>query len=221
MFTRELEQRKKSLKLNSIQEQVLVGILLGDGHLESKNRGMTYRLKIEHTEQQKAYVDWLHSHFIEWVAMPPRSKTRRADFQRKSGEYNLYGFQTLSAGSLRFFAHQFYDGAKKAVPTRVGRWLTPLALAVWYMDDGSIKSKDHRTFILNTQGFTGKDLEVLQKALIERFGVKTTFRKQKEGTQLQVSNESNEVFVRLILPHILPSMRYKIPHQWLTQLPKR
>ena len=114
MFTRELEERKTSLKLTSIQNEILVGTLLGDGHLETMNRGKTYRLKIEHTMKQKAYVDWLYGHFMGWVATSPRVRIRHVDFQRKSGEYELYGFQTLSVGNLRFFAHQFYDGAKKS-----------------------------------------------------------------------------------------------------------
>lgn len=221
MFTRELEQRKSSLKLTPIQKEILVGTLLGDGHLETRNRGRTYRLKIEHTMKQKAYVDWLYDHFTEWVATPPRMRTRHVDFPRKSGDYELYGFQTLSAGSLRFFAHQFYEGAKKVVPKQIGRWLSPRALAIWYMDDGSIKSKAHRTVLLNTHGFSGKNLEILQNALAKKYGVITTLRGQKEGKQLYVTSGSSETFVSLILPHIIPLMQYKIPEHWLTHLPKK
>lgn len=221
MFTRELEQRKSSLKLAPIQEEILVGTLLGDGHLETKNRGKTYRLKIEHTIKQKAYVDWLYDHFTEWVVTPPRARTRHINFPRKSDDYELYGFQTLSVGSLRFFAHQFYAGAKKVVPKQVGRWLSPRALAIWYMDDGSIKSKAHRTVLLNTHGFSRNNLEILQEALVKKYGVITTLREQKEGQQLYVPSKSSETFVSLILPHIIPSMRYKIPEYWLTQLPKK
>lgn len=221
MFTRELEERKSSLKLTPIQKEILVGTLLGDGHLETKNRGKTYRLKIEHTIKQKAYVDWLYNHFKEWVATPPRIRTRRINFQRKCGEYELYGFQTLSVGSLRFFAHQFYDGVTKVVPKQIGRWLTPRTLAVWYMDDGSIKSKVHRTVLLNTQGFSKRDLERLQRAFLEKWGVQASLREQKEGRQIYIGNESIERFISLIIPHVLPSMQYKIPKAWLTQLPKK
>jgi len=102
----------------------------------------------------------------------------------------------------------------------IHRWLTPIALAVWYMDDGSIKSHVHRALILNTQSYRVEELKVLQKALLDRYGIQTIQRKQPEGHQLYILSETAYLFVGLIWPHILPSMRYKFPRVWLTQLHK-
>lgn len=221
MFTGMIETRKPLLKLSPIQEEILVGTLLGDGHLETQNHGKTYRVKIEHSVKQTAYVEWLHTHFKEWVMTPPSVRTRIVDFKKKQGTYRLIGFQTISTGSLRFFAHQFYRDGRKTVPVQIGRWLTPRAIAVWYMDDGSITSNAHRTVLLNTQGFTERDIKRLQSALLKKWGMKTSVRQQKEGIQIYVGSESIETFISMILPHVIPSMRYKIPKIWLTQLPKK
>jgi hypothetical protein len=51
---------KKKLKLTKKQKSILVGKILGDGHLETQNKGKTYRLKVEHSIEQKEYVDWLY-----------------------------------------------------------------------------------------------------------------------------------------------------------------
>ena len=56
MNTKEIQEYKKTLKLNDIQRSVLVGTMLGDGHLETQDKGKTYRLKIEHQLLQKDYT---------------------------------------------------------------------------------------------------------------------------------------------------------------------
>lgn len=220
MYSKAIEQKKKSLTLSQTQREILVGTLLGDGHLETKDGGNTYRLKIEHTIKQKEYVLWLSAQFGEWVNTSPKIRTRPVTFREKTKQYSRVGFATLSSGSLRFYGHQFYQHQKKVVPKLIHRWLTPLALAVWYMDDGSIKSSDHRTVLLNTHSFNENDLKRLQCILEKKYGIKTRFRDQKDGTQLYFLSETVDRFLRVIEPYIIPSMRYKLPKVWLTSLPK-
>jgi hypothetical protein len=220
MNSKEIREQKKRLKLLPRQREVLVGTLLGDGHLETKDRGKTYRLKIEHTSKQEQYVDWLYREFREWVRTSPKKRERYVQLRTVSGIYERIGFNTISSGSFRFYAQQFYQEREKVVPKLIHRWLTPLALAVWYMDDGSIKSKAHRTVLMNTHSFDKASLLRLQKALQDRYGIKTKLRKQREGMQIYFLSETIDTFLRMIEPHIIPSMRYKLPKVWLTQLPK-
>lgn len=88
------------------------------------------------------------------------------------------------------------------------------------MDDGSIKSKESKGIILNTQGFYLADVERLILVLQTRFGLQAQVRKQKEGCQIYVSGHSYEKFVELIEPYVIEEMRYKIPPARRTQLPK-
>jgi len=48
MRLKEIEDYKKDLKLSSLQREIIVGLALGDGHLETHNNGRTYKLKVEH-----------------------------------------------------------------------------------------------------------------------------------------------------------------------------
>lgn len=220
MRSKYIENKSKHLKLSKTQKDILVGTLLGDGHLETKNDGKTYRLKIEHCIQQKEYTEWLFAHFSDWAETLPGARTREVAFRDEKKMFERIGFSTISTGSLRFFAHQFYRNGKKIVPKLIHRWMSPLALAVWYMDDGSIKSNEHKSVLLNTQGFSAKDLEILQKALEKQYGIKTKQREKKDGIQLYLLSETVDIFLRLIEPFVLESMRYKLPHVWLTPLPK-
>jgi len=206
MRSNKIETYKLTLKLNGKQRSILVGTLLGDGHLETQSNGRTYRLKIEHSARQLTYVDWLYEQFKDWVLTPPKLRRKRL------GELELenYCFQTLSSGQFRFYGKQFYDEFKhKRVPRQIKRWLTPLALAVWFMDDGSAKSKWHRAIILNTHCFSKKDLALLQEALSFNYKIEATLRPQKEGLQLLIAGPSAERFVKIVRPHILPEFNYK------------
>lgn len=221
MRSKELEEQSRRLKLTQEQRDVLVGTLLGDGHLETANQGKTYRLKIEHAVSQKAYLEWLYRVFQDWVRTPPVIRARAVTFRGKTNVYKRIGFATISTGSLRFYAQQFYADRKKIVPKLIHRWLTPRAMAIWYMDDGSIKSRQHKTVLLNTHSFSDQDLKRLQQALEQRYGIKSTVRKQVDGKQLYLTAETVEKFLRLIQPYVISSMEYKLPNVWLTSLPKK
>lgn len=206
MRSKKIEALKLGLKLTNDQRSILVGTLLGDGHLETQNNGRTYRLKIEHSTKQAVYVDWLHLQFKDWVLTSPKTKLKRLG----KIELENYCFQTLSYGQFRFYGRQFYDEHKKKhVPRQVRRWLTPLALAVWFMDDGSSKSKTHRAIILNTHCYSRKDLALLREALSKRYSIEATLRPQKEGLQLLIAGKNAERFVKIVRPHVLPNFYYK------------
>ena len=184
---------------------ILVGTLLGDGHLETQNNGRTYRLKIEHSIKQKEYTDWLYQNFKNWSKQIPKEKTKVV----KGRTYTNYWFSTESIGDFRFYGQQFYDeNHKKVVPRIIKKLLTPLALAVWFMDDGSSKSKQHKALILNTQCFGKSELELLIEALLEKFGVEAKLRPQKEGFQLIISQPAR--FIELIRPYLRKEFDYKL-----------
>ena len=219
MHSKKIEAYKKGLKVNKEMKDIIVGTLLGDGMLETQNGGRTYRLKIEHSIEQKEYVDWLYEKLKDFVLTPPK---RRLRIEKGKKQWR-YGFNTLSVGNFRFFGQQFYGkNGKKRIPKIIKKLLTPRAIAVWFMDDGSIKSRRHRGFVIHTLGFTKKDLKILQKALKEKYGLKTYLHRQnkyqKTRWRLYIPGSQREKFLQLIRPYLLPQFQYKLGP---TQLPKQ
>jgi len=93
------------------------------------------------------------------------------------------------------------------------------------MDDGSIKSKQSKGVVFNTQGFCYKDVCTLCEVLTAKFQLSCWPRKQKEGYQIYVSGHSYERLRDLIYPYLLPEMTYKFPLPRIrglrsTELPK-
>ena len=205
MNTREIRVLAASIKLTDQQGEILVGLLLGDGHLETQNQGRTFRLKVEHAISQKEYTDWLYGYFKNISLTKPQLKLQMVAGKMRE----KYWFSTISTGTLRFYGQLFYVNRKKVVPKMIAKLATPLSLAVWFMDDGSLKSKHHKARIINTQCFDDMSLQRLQE-MLEKFGIKTTLRQQKEGKQIYIPSTEIEKFIALIKPYIHPTMEYKI-----------
>lgn len=208
MNSKFINEFRSKVSLSSEQKDILIGSMLGDGCLESQNKNRTYRLKIEQSFSHKEYVDWLYRKLKNLVLTEPKIKIKKIG----SKTYQNYGFQTISCSQLRFFAHQFYDqnSKKKKIPKIIGKLLNPLALAVWFMDDGQIKSRKHRALLINSQCFSRKDLGLLQKALKDKFGTETTLKKEKTGYRIYLLSKTISIFLAIINPYILPSMRHKL-----------
>jgi hypothetical protein len=216
MRSNALEAYKKTLQLSQEQREVLIGLMLGDGHLESQNEGRTYRLKIVQSSAHRAYIDHLYQLFADWVRTPPQAKIVHS----RGHTSENWWFNTLSHPSLRFYAQQFYGREVKVVPRLIHRWLTPRALAYWFMDDGSVKSSQSKGVLFNTQGFTQAGVRRLCRVLEKNFGLQVNPRKQKSGQQIYVSGTSYEVFRDWVEPYMLPEMMYKIPPARQPSLPK-
>lgn len=203
MNTKAIRELKKNLNLTKRQREILAGTLLGDGHLETQDQGKTYRLKIEHCNAQKEYLSWPYQEFISWIPSRPYTKVKKN---------NVYvGVRTYSHESLNVFGKLFYSQGKKLIPKVIERLLTPLSLAIWFMDDGSLKSTRHRTYVIHTLGYAREDLENVQKSLLNKFGLHTSLHIQKgKYWRLYIQSQSADKFKTLIEPYILPSMKYKL-----------
>ena len=217
MHSKIIEEHKKTLRLNDFQRALIVGKLLGDGHLETSDNGRTYRLKIEHSLKQKAYVDWLYDQLKAWVNQAPKSRIRQVQTpQGTSVVSESYGFTTYAHGALRFYAQQFYDAdGKKIIPKLIMKLLTPTALAIWYLDDGSFKSSHHKTFIIHAHGYQKQDLQRALKALM-KLGIKATLHRQNRTTgiywRIYILSESADRFAEMVkeVMRFVPSMNYKL-----------
>lgn len=204
------------ISLDKEQRDIIVGLMLGDGCLETQTNGRTYRLKIEQSLLHKEYVDWLYAKLNNLVLTSPKEKTKKI----MNKIYKNYGFQTISSGNFRFFAQQFYDrnSKSKKIPKNIRKLLNPLVLSIWFMDDGQIKSSKHRALLINCQCFSKKDLRLLQDALKNKFGTESILKKERIGSRIYLLSETIHKFLAIVKPYIIPSMEYKLGR--INTLPK-
>jgi recombination protein RecA len=198
--------------LGAQQAQVILGSLMGDGALSPNLRGRSgTRFRMGHGAKQAAYLDWKMS-LLENIPHCRTSNAKGAVFA---------DFTPLpELAELREIVY-FGDG-KKHLTWDYLKGLTPLALAVWYMDDGcfTVRSKGAQE---RTRGGTGR-IEVCVEAMSPgtrdrlvsylrdayRLDVKLTSRGARKVSVLQFTTAASERFQQLIAPYIHPSMDYKL-----------
>ena len=193
--------------LSSQQRDILVGLMLGDGNLEFNGYRGT-RLQIKQSEEKRDYVFWLYSQFAHMTKTPPQ---QRPDTRQ-------WYFGTRFFENLEDIRQTFYAERKKVVPKRITElFQSPLTLAVWFMDDGRLdyRAKSHYAYHISTDSFTESEVRMLQKLLLERFGIaaKTylSLCRGKRYPKLYIGKEGRGAFTKTVAPYILPCFGYKVP----------
>lgn len=191
-------------KLSTRQRELLVGLLLGDGHLETQNQGRTYRLKVEHSLKQNDYTQWLYQEFRDWIPGGIYTRTR--------GNHQVVGFRTVSHATFRFYGQQFYPEGKKVIPKTIHKMLKPLSLAIWFCDDGSRKSSKHTTYNIHSLGYSKRDLQRVQEVLSSIFKIDSSLHKQGNQYRIYITSRSAKIFASIVEPlvRLFPSMNHKL-----------
>lgn len=93
--------------------------------------------------------------------------------------------------------------------------ISEIALAYWFMDDGGLLSynKDYirKGLVLNTQGFTVDEVNLLSKNINSTFFLNTWVRKNKAKPIIAFSGKEYNKVKPIIYSHVVSSMRYKLP----------
>jgi recombination protein RecA len=181
--------------LSEVQREIIIGTLLGDGSMRCKTNAL---LEINHTVRQKEYVDWKYRQLFELVRTPP--KARNGNQGRIA-----YRFVTRSLTELTPFYRVFYEDGRKVIPEVE---LTPLTLAVWFMDDGC---RSRSAVYLNTQQFNSDGQTMLLEMLRNQWSIDGSLNKDKIYYRIRISVKGTVKLVKLIEPYVIPELRYKLP----------
>jgi len=203
-------------QLSDRQKQILIGTLLGDGCLERNKQN--FRLRIDHGEKQEDYVRWKHRELDGFVNGEPRFI--RAYDKRTSKTYGHWRFNSKTSEVFTHFNGLFYKGRRKVVPSSIDALLTtPLALAVWFMDDG-YNRKDCLGKYFNTQAYTIEEQNILRRCLERNFGLSTKIHWAAGRPRLYIKAFQSALFVKTVKIHILHSLEYKILNPVTTGTPR-
>lgn len=186
------------------QKEIVLGSLLGDAYLRPS--GNSFSLSFTHGEKQKAYLDWKRNEFLNFVTQEDYYCSSR-EFR---GNLPCYSFGTINHPYLSELHAMCYNSGKKDVCTEWVNQLSPLSLAVWYMDDGSI-NKRYGTIVLCTNSFSHEGQLLLIDCLGSRFGVKAVLEPRRNNqTVLRINASQRYRFLELVSPHIPDCMSYKL-----------
>jgi recombination protein RecA len=194
--------------LSEFQWQVLLGGLMGDSALSPNQNGLTARLRWGHGAKQVAYGDWKASLFAN-VLVSRSVNAKGAVF---------HDLQPLP--ELAELRDAVYIGGRKVFSEDYLKALTPLSLAIWYMDDGSFSLRS-KGLQARTAGGSGRaeicvqamsaDSRVrLRDYLADTWGIAGKLIDRAGKAVLQFPTPETAKFQALIAPFVHPSMEYKL-----------
>ena len=198
-------------RLSDFQWQTLLGGLMGDGALSPTRSGQGARFRWGHGAKQTAYGDWKASLF-------DNIGVSRSVNAKGSVFFDLSPLVEL--GELR--SAVYVGSRQKHFSEDYLKALTPLSLAIWYMDDGgfAVRSKGVQQ---RTEGGSGRSeicVEAMTPGTRERlvtyladvWGIqsKLTVRGARRISVLQFPTAETAKFHALIAPFVHPSMGYKL-----------
>jgi len=104
----------------------------------------------------------------------------------------------------------------KIVPLDLQDSLTSIGLAHWIMGDGYWDKSD-KTLLLCTDNFTLSEVEFLIKVLKINFNLDSSIKKRIKSNggicwRIRFSRKNRNILnlIRLVKPHIIPSLYYKL-----------
>lgn len=189
----------------------MIALLIGDGTISSN-----YVFKLSHSTHQRAFLEWKINLLNTLGIKNNGIKEYVSKTGYNEGKQVLYSQMSINP-TIKALRRTVYT-PKKTLSRKLLNWLTPLGLAIWYMDDGhiNVNTSSQRSSIQHTIKIATCVDESTANMILQYFkevwGI--TFRLFKEGKgtfSIASSSEADcENFIKLVKPYIIPSLLYKI-----------
>ena len=195
---------------------VMVGNLLGDGWFEKRNT-TSCRLHIHMSHRNQEYLHWLHQFYASHGYASAHIPKMKKQIGKHGKIYFSLKFRTWSYTNLNwlydsFYTCHFYIPGKlktfrKRIPPTIQYLLTPQALAVWLMNDGSSAGPG---LVLSTECFSKEDIVLLQDACEKNFFCRPSIQQKKTGFRLYFSKKQKPRIQKIVKEFMHSSMLHKI-----------
>jgi recombination protein RecA len=202
MIGDKLLARHSGIKFSSDLEQLILGSMLGDASIKQEGRMAAY-FREEHGQEQKAYVQWKARAFGDLCRKP-------------SDTTHGYGFSTVPLYEFAQMRSRFYplNVRYKHITRELLESLTPLALAVWYLDDGTNNHQANRSNAktIYLHKLTEDECRAIESVFAAKFGLhcRVKYYPKASSSRITFHGVAADRLEEIIRPYCHPSMRYKL-----------
>lgn len=195
--------------LTSIQKQVILGSLLGDGSCtfckkDTGNKGLSFG----HSLKQKDYALFKQS-----LLSSIGGKLEKRIVKNSYGKEKVRYTTNVHAG-ITAIHHLIYNSQnERTLSIEAIRQLNWLGFAIWYMDDGSRQQGNKMNSIhLHTEGYKQEEVQQVVD-YYNSIGLKCYMQNPRKYYIINFSVESSDYIWENIRKYIIPSMQYKLPER--------
>jgi recombination protein RecA len=206
------------MKLPDNFKNVVIGSYFGDGTIAKHNPYSKHHfLKISHGMPQYEYCKWKSSLFGEFLAGEPYIINRTF----KDKPYQCCTFATKVHPFCDQLRDYYIDG-QKHIKKWMFHYMTPEAIAIWYMDDGdfqraSQKRKDgarYRKFIgcrLSLGIWPENECNLVREFFLEKYNIEPKiYLESGKYRRAWFNVEKSKIFLDIVRPHMPECMNYKL-----------
>lgn len=188
---------------------IIFGSLLGDAHAEKRLLGTGTRITFFQEGSHLSYILFLHKMFSDFGYCNSKIPSTTTRLGVRGKVRKIARFSTWTYTSFNWIRELWYKNNIKCVPECISEYLTPLALAIWIMEDGA---KVGKALKFSTNSYTYNDCLILIKALNDNFNLKASIQSagSKDQYIIYIWKESMEDLRKIVDPYIIPEMKYKI-----------
>jgi hypothetical protein len=189
------------VKLPNHIQGIMIGFILSDASFSKtyKNALLRFKQSLEHFE----YLWFVFNNLSHYCYSYPKLYTQMTGRTRT---YELL-FYTRSLPCITELHSLFYVNRIKIIPQNIYEFLTPIALAHWIM--GDVTRRDNG-LTLCTNSYSIQEIVLLMNVLIVKYRFVCTLRKDKGKSTIYISEKYLKLLRTIVLPHMVPSMLYKI-----------
>jgi ubiquinol-cytochrome c reductase cytochrome b subunit len=193
-------------------QDILIGCLLGDCGGEMQKNGINPCFAFKQSIIHIDYIFYLYFIFLHWGYVQPFAIPLIRNTRNTRGNVHKYlRFRTITSPNLLSIYNLFYNTENgirlKRVPSNLELLLTPRALALWIMDDGS---KDGSGILLHTNSFKYEEVLYLIKRLKEKYRLECVPRKNLDKHIIYIKAISMPMLIKIVVRHIHPHFYYKL-----------
>ena len=216
-------------RITQHQRSVVMAAAVGDGHIDLTGSAMRARLQIRHGVAQKEYLEYKAQLLGNLVHTAPT-------YDAGVGTYSKTGthrFSTLSRPEIAQIHRELYktEGRKRITQSFLDQ-LDELALALWYLDDGSLITShiryqrhtdggisiyDSTRSTISMYGFTREEAQMVCDWHKERWGIESRITKTLRGPIIWLTLAGTRRLHEIIASYVPPTMQYKLLPQYQGQ----
>lgn len=195
----------KDLVFTDEQYQIFIGGLLGDSSLTvTKNCPNAY-FSFAHSLKQEQYAKWKWEKMENLCHKPCYCTEHDKRFDK---DYKSICVKSYTNELFTRYLDKFYyveNGKRiKYINEEIINSLEPLGIAIWFMDDGY---KEDYGYCLSTNCFSEKDLNIIIKFFLDKYGILPTIHKNRV---LYIGSKYKDKFTKIVQPYIHPELAYKL-----------
>lgn len=202
-------------KFNKDSRNLLIALLLGDGTISNNNV-----FKIAHSEVQKDYLEWkvkqLNENGIRNNGIKSYIKTRGFNVG-----VPVYYTQLNIVPFIKVLRRVVYKDKKILGNRKLLNRITPMGVAIWYMDDGHInirrnkEGRVHGFYIKISTCEPKEEVQVIIDYFKEQWGINFYMfheGRKEDSYSLCCGTREGLKFIELVRPYVeqVPSMLHKI-----------